>query len=57
MTRLCIKLHLHKPACETLSQLLGCDAGDVNLGNGLSDDLIRLIEAHIHPEILEKEER
>ena len=48
------KLHLHKPACETLSQLLGCDAGDVNLGNGLSDDLIRLIEAHIHPEIFGK---
>lgn len=48
------KLHLHKPACGTLSQLLGCDVGDVNLGNGLSDDLIRLIETHIHPEIFGK---
>ena len=48
------KLHLHKPACGTLSQLLGCDAEDVNLGNGLSDDLIRLIETHLHPEIFGK---
>ncbi len=48
------KLHLHKPACKTLSELLGCDPEDVNLGNGLSDDLIRLVETHVHPEIFGK---
>lgn len=46
------KLHLHRPACETLGKLLGCRREDINLGNGLSDDLIRLVETHIHPEIL-----
>lgn len=46
------KLHLHRPACETLATLLGCRRADVNLGNGLSDDLIRLVETHFHPEIL-----
>lgn len=45
------KLHLHQSACTTLAQLLGCQPTDVNLGNGLSDDLIRLVETHIHPEI------
>ena len=36
------KLHLHQEACTTLSKLLGCKREDNNLGNGLSDDLIRL---------------
>lgn len=45
------KLHLHVPACQTLSELLGCKRDDVNLGNGLSDDMIRLLETLVHPDI------
>jgi kynureninase len=51
------KLHLHKPTCKTLSELLGCSPEDVNLGNGLSDDLIRLVETHIHLEVFGKRRR
>jgi len=45
------KLHLHEPSCAVLSELLGCDKEDVNLGNGLSDDLIRLLDTLVHPEV------
>ena len=45
------KLHLHEPSCAVLSELLGCDQGDVNLGNGLSDDLIRLLDTLVHPAV------
>lgn len=45
------KLHLHVPACKTLSELLGCEIDDVNLGNGLSDDLVRLLDSLVHPDV------
>jgi kynureninase len=48
------KLHLHEPSCAVLSELLGCDKEDVNLGNGLSDDLIRLLDTLVHPEVFGK---
>ena len=51
------KLHLHKPSREILAELLGCDAEDVMLGNGLSEDLIRLISTHIHPQVLGKKRK
>ena len=46
------KLHLHQPSREVLAELLGCDANDVMLGNGLSEDLIRLVNTHFHPQVL-----
>lgn len=45
------KLHLHVPACQTLAEMLGCDREDVNLGNGLSDDMIRLLDTLVHPDV------
>ena len=48
------KLHLHEPSCAVLSDLLGCEKADVNLGNGLSDDLIRLLDTLVHPEVFGK---
>ena len=46
--------HLHKPSREILGELLGCDPEDVILGLGPCEELIKLINAYVHPQIFSK---
>ena len=48
------QLHLHGPSRVTLGELLGCDSDDVMLSSDVGESLVKLMNTHIHPQILGK---
>ena len=48
------QLHLHGPSRVTLVELLGCDSDDVMFSSDVGESLVKLMNTHIHPQILGK---